>query len=74
MTFGRGTRRCVGENLAYAEIYLALGTVMRRFGGGIKLWETEWERDVKVQHDFFVINPGLESKGVRVVRKEVGEK
>ena len=69
MTFGRGTRRCVGENLAYAEIYLALGTVMRRFGGGMKLWETDWERDVKVQHDFFVINPGLESQGVRVVKK-----
>ncbi|KAG6999208.1 cytochrome P450 monooxygenase [Physcia stellaris] len=70
MTFGRGTRRCVGENLAYAEIYLALGTVMRRFGRGMRLWETEWDRDVKMQHDFFVVNPGLESKGVRVRKLE----
>lgn len=75
MNFGRGTRRCVGENLAYAEIYVALGTVMRRLGKGMRLWETDWERDVKMQHDFFVISPGLGSKGVKVVKTEgAGEK
>ena len=31
VTFGRGTRMCVGINLAYAELYLVLATIIRRF-------------------------------------------
>ena len=29
--FGRGSRMCVGINLAYAELYLVLATIVRRF-------------------------------------------
>ena len=35
--FGRGSRICLGQTLAWAELYLTLGTVMRRFGRQIKL-------------------------------------
>ena len=66
-SFGRGTRNCVGMQLAYAEIYIALGTVMRRFGGKMRLFETEWERDVMVKKDAFVTSPGEDSRGVRVI-------
>lgn len=64
--FGRGTRQCVGMNLALAEIQMALATVFRRFGGRMRLFDTERERDVDVKHDFFVTNPSLRSRGVRV--------
>ena len=64
--FGRGTRQCVGMNLAYAEFYMALAMVFRRFGRRMRLFDTERERDVDVKHDFFVTNPSLESRGVRV--------
>ncbi|KAL9092874.1 MAG: hypothetical protein Q9165_004292 [Trypethelium subeluteriae] len=31
ITFGRGSRMCVGINLAYAELYAVLATIIRRF-------------------------------------------
>lgn len=43
--FGRGTRMCVGINLAYAEFYITLATVFRRFGRRqMRLFETQRER------------------------------
>ncbi|KAI9769290.1 MAG: hypothetical protein M1839_003767 [Geoglossum umbratile] len=65
--FGKGTRQCLGINLAYAELYRCLATVMRRFD--MELWETTYERDIKVQHDFLLAVPSLKSKGVRVLVK-----
>ena len=66
-SFGKGTRQCVGMNLAYAEFYMALATVFRRFGRRMELFETERERDVDAVKDFFVSSPSLESMGVRVI-------
>ena len=65
--FGKGTRACVGMNLAYAEIYLTLVKVFRGFGSRMRLFETERERDVDVKKDFFAASPSLDSKGVRVL-------
>ena len=65
--FGKGTRQCVGVNLAYAEIYLTLAAVFRQFGQKMRLFETEVERDVDVAHDFFVTAPRMDSNGIRVV-------
>jgi cytochrome P450 len=31
VTFSKGARQCVGINLAYAEIYMALGVIFARF-------------------------------------------
>ena len=65
--FGRETRQCVGINLAMAEIHMALATLFRNLGGTkMRLYDTERERDVDVKHDFFVTNPSLKSRGVRV--------
>lgn len=67
--FSRGTRQCVGMNLAYAENYLTLGALLAP-GLGLELWETE-RKDVDVAHDFFSPAPWGGSRGVRVVvRKE----
>ena len=64
--FGRGTRQCLGMNLALAEIHMALAAVFRRFGKSMQLYDTIRERDVDVKHDFFATNPSFESRGVRV--------
>ena len=64
--FGKGTRQCVGMNLAQAEIHMALGSVFRKFGAQMHLYDTIREKDVDVKHDFFVTNPSMDSRGVRV--------
>jgi cytochrome P450 len=51
IAFGRGPRSCVGINLAYAELYTVLATIVRRFPT-LSLFETEPE-DVEAVHDFF---------------------
>ena len=70
-SFGKGTRQCAGMNLAYAECYIALATVFRRFGRRMELFETERERDVDIVKDFFVSSPSLKSMGVRVIIREI---
>ncbi len=64
--FSRGTRACVGINLAQAEICLTLSYLFRRFD--LSLYETT-RADVDIEHDFFTAFPRLDSKGVRVTVK-----
>ena len=72
--FGKGTRQCVGMNLSYAEIYLGLAAVFRKFGRQMELFETDRARDVDFAKDFFVASPSLEAKAVRVlIRSEQSE-
>ncbi|EQK99207.1 cytochrome P450 [Ophiocordyceps sinensis CO18] len=63
VNFGRGTRQCLGMNLAYGELYLTISSIFRRFE--MELFETTTD-DVKTVHDFFVAAPGLQSQGVHV--------
>ncbi|EON62171.1 hypothetical protein W97_01391 [Coniosporium apollinis CBS 100218] len=63
VAFGKGPRSCLGINMAYAELYLGLGTVFRRFA--FELYETD-VTDVELAHDFTLPSPRLDSKGVRV--------
>ena len=69
--FGRGTRQCVGINLAYAELYLTLACTFRRLGGKMQLYDTIRERDVDPVQDYFIPAPSVESRGVRVVSATV---
>ena len=39
VTFGKGARNCVGMHLAYAEIYIGLASLFRRFD--FELYETD---------------------------------
>lgn len=64
VNFSRGTRACLGMNLAYAEIYLTLAAIFRRFD--LHLYETTRD-DVDVIHDFFNPLARRDSKGVRVI-------
>ena len=63
VSFGRGSRSCVGINLAWAELYLALATVISRFE--LENYDTTAERDILIDRDFFVGVPRADSKGIR---------
>ena len=51
------------SSLAYAELYLALATVFRRFT--FELYDTDFS-DIELAHDFFLPSPKLDSNGLRV--------
>jgi len=66
VSFSKGSRQCIGMNLAYAELYIGLATVRRV---RMSLFETSPEAvDVKI--DIFVPRPMKGSMGVRVTRRE----
>lgn len=76
LSFSRGTRICLGMNLAYAELYILLAGIFRQYeifdGTGkqtvptLALYDTVKERDVDVKYDYQVPFPEKESKGIRV--------
>ncbi|KAF2847374.1 cytochrome P450 [Plenodomus tracheiphilus IPT5] len=63
VSFGRGTRSCMGINLAHTEMYLTLAMMFRRYS--FELHEAD-VTDVEIGHDFFIPVTKLDSKGVRV--------
>ncbi|KAL4987950.1 cytochrome P450 [Aspergillus falconensis] len=65
--FGKGTRSCLGLNLAWCELYLVFAALFRFFD--FELYETDIS-DIEFQHDFFLPFPKLDSKGVRVFVKD----
>ncbi|KAK4159685.1 cytochrome P450 monooxygenase sdnE [Cladorrhinum sp. PSN259] len=62
VAFNKGSRQCLGINLAYSEIYLTVATLVRRFDW--EMYETTLH-DVVCKHDFMVPGTKLDSKGVR---------
>lgn len=70
MPYGKGSRICIGMNLAYAELNLTLEAVIGK--SEFQLFNTT-RADIDVAHDFVVGTPRVDSKGVRVlVRKRGG--
>ena len=78
VSFSKGSRQCLGINLAYAEMYLCLFSIFRRYGSGgkhgvkfegdegvLELYETELA-DVEIEADGFVALPRKGTKGVRI--------
>ncbi|PTB66041.1 cytochrome P450 [Trichoderma citrinoviride] len=64
--FCRGSRNCLGMNLAMAEMSLILAVLYRPNGPKLELYETD-ESDVKQAHDFLIPLPKLTTKGVRAL-------
>ncbi|KAF2735645.1 cytochrome P450 [Polyplosphaeria fusca] len=64
--FCRGSRNCLGMNLAMAEMSLALAVLYRYGGPKIELFETD-ESDVTQAHDFLIPLPKVDTKGVRAI-------
>ncbi|KAE8143640.1 cytochrome P450 [Aspergillus pseudotamarii] len=69
LSFSRGSRQCLGINLAYAELYMGIGLLVRRLGSRMKLFETTRE-DVEIHYDRFVPTPKDGTKGIRVLVTE----
>ena len=63
MSLGKGSRNCVGMNLANAEMFLTIAAMARY---DMKLYETDVS-DVRMKHEFHVGFPKLDSKGIRAV-------
>jgi cytochrome P450 len=68
VSFSKGSRQCVGLNLAHAELHLILYRVFGPGGVEMELFETD-ESDLKIVHDYFNPFPRVDSKGVRVLVK-----
>ncbi|KAF9634227.1 Cytochrome P450 [Lasiodiplodia theobromae] len=66
LSFSKGSRQCLGINLAYAELYYGIAGLMRRLGPRLRLFETDLS-DVELLYDRFVPTPKLDSKGIRVL-------
>ncbi|MCJ1402024.1 hypothetical protein MMC11_005243 [Xylographa trunciseda] len=64
--FSKGPRACAGMELAYAELFLTVATIFRRFD--MELFETSFE-DIEVAHDFFIASMRAASKGLQVMVK-----
>jgi len=62
--FSKGSRICLGYNLAWAELYITLATVVSRFD--MELYQTSFE-DVDLKHDWFIPQPKAGSLGVRAM-------
>ncbi|KAI9694165.1 MAG: hypothetical protein M1822_003436 [Bathelium mastoideum] len=70
--FGKGTRQCIGLNLAQAELYMGLAMVFRRFS--FDFVDVKRERDYEVCRDTVIGSMRKDSKGVVVkVRKASNE-
>ncbi|KAB8230910.1 cytochrome P450 [Aspergillus alliaceus] len=66
VSFSKGSRQCIGMNLAFAELYLAVATLFRKFD--MELRDTTVD-DVKLHSDMMLPHPKPDSQGVRVVLK-----
>ncbi|KAF2094144.1 putative benzoate 4-monooxygenase cytochrome P450 [Rhizodiscina lignyota] len=65
--FGKGTRQCLGLNLAQAELYITIAKVFSTFE--FELFETDVS-DVEMAHAYLVPYPKWDTKGVRVRVKD----
>ncbi|CAL5871025.1 uncharacterized protein PFLUO_LOCUS5267 [Penicillium psychrofluorescens] len=63
MAFSKGGRKCIGIELARAELYLVVAALVQRFD--MTLWRTD-ASDVAFQYDYQVATPKLDSEGVQV--------
>ncbi|EER36922.1 cytochrome P450 [Histoplasma capsulatum H143] len=69
VSFGKGSRRCVGQPLAQTTLLIAIATIFRKFE--LQLWGT-LKNDIEISHDLFVPRPkNTKSIGlqVRVLKK-----
>lgn len=66
MAFTKGSRKCLGIELANAELSLVIAVLVRSYD--MVLYETD-ARDVSFEHDYQIAMPKIGSKGVRATVK-----
>ncbi|KAH7320866.1 putative flavonoid 3-hydroxylase [Stachybotrys elegans] len=62
--FNRGSRMCLGQHLAMAEIYIALAVLFRCYK--FELYDVVYERDIELIRNCFAGEVSKESPGVRI--------
>ncbi|KAJ5438316.1 benzoate 4-monooxygenase cytochrome P450 [Penicillium daleae] len=67
--FNRGTRSCLGTNLARAEMFLILAAVFRRFDFDVS--QVSRERDIDVRHDYILGAQARDSPGLIVLPRNM---
>ena len=75
VSFGKGSRQCIGINLAYAELYMMMCAIFSTYGtpamsddkdqGIIELFETDLS-DIVLARDLIIPMPKKDTKGVRI--------
>ncbi|CAG9987966.1 unnamed protein product [Clonostachys byssicola] len=65
-TFGKGSRQCVGMQLAYWELYICAAALIVHVFPHLSLSDTS-VKDVQYDHDELIGKPYINSKGVRVL-------
>ncbi|KAJ5702274.1 benzoate 4-monooxygenase cytochrome P450 [Penicillium malachiteum] len=68
VAFNRGTRACVGMNLARAELFMILAAVFRQFDFDVSA--VKRERDIDVSRDFLLGTQAKDSPGILVTVKD----
>ncbi|KAH7398615.1 putative cytochrome P450 [Phaeosphaeria sp. MPI-PUGE-AT-0046c] len=63
--FSKGSRSCLGIDVAKMELVLTAGNVFHQLGREMRLWDTT-ERDVSWAYDFFAPYIPIDAKGLRV--------
>ena len=76
LTFSRGSRICLGMNLAYQEMYFVLASIFRKYdlydenaedkGPTLQLYDTVRERDIDMAAELAVPSPEVGSEGLRI--------
>ena len=76
LTFSKGSRICLGMNLAYQELYFVLASVFRKYdlyddtaeeqGPTLQLYDTVRERDIDMVADLAIPSPEVGSEGLRL--------
>lgn len=70
VAFGRGSRQCVGMELAKAELLTTLANMFRRSGRDMVLYNTVRARDIDTVYDVFNPLPSRQSNGLMVMFKK----
>ncbi|KAJ8131833.1 hypothetical protein O1611_g1790 [Lasiodiplodia mahajangana] len=64
-SFSKGSRMCVGIQLAWCELYIGAAMLTLRVFPFVKLYKTSLV-DVQYDHDEVIAKPSAESKGIRI--------
>ncbi|KAH3903697.1 hypothetical protein HBI56_213780 [Parastagonospora nodorum] len=74
IAFARGTRNCIGKDMARKLMGKTLATLLRRYdayqgqqGHTLQMYETMRERDIDANYDMIIPVPAKRSTGLRVI-------
>ncbi|CAH0019606.1 unnamed protein product [Clonostachys rhizophaga] len=65
--FGRGTRQCLGMNLAFCELYLIVAAMVLRSISCMEIYDSKWD-DIAYDYDMLTPQP---KKGARALRVKI---